>query len=273
MTTEEKAKAYDKALKQARKELNTCGSFDCDAARQIFRFFPQLAESEDERIRKALIEALTASKFIGELKFRLPEPTPEECIAWLEKQKEYKSLPIDLSIEDVETIKTALRESGLEFISNQKVYDKLEKIPDSAYYLSTIGRSKLYPDGTVVRHTIGYLEKQKVENVSATTMIPSCWEVEQKPAEWSEEDERILKGIIGFIDHNQHYGVSNKDMLNWLKSIRPSWKPTEEQMEALHCAIEDVAKFSKRGGRQVELENEPYYKALRSLYEQLKKLM
>ena len=38
------------------KELNTCGSQDCDAARQIFRFFPELAESENEKIRKWLLD-------------------------------------------------------------------------------------------------------------------------------------------------------------------------------------------------------------------------
>ena len=43
-----------------------------------------------------------------------------------------------------------------------------------------------------------------------------------KPAEWSEEDERILKGIIGLIDHDQHYGVSNNEMISWLKDRRPS---------------------------------------------------
>lgn len=42
---------------------------------------------------------------------------------------------------------------------------------------------------------------------------------EQKPA-WNEVDERILKGIIGFISHSQHYGVSNSEMLNWLKSLK-----------------------------------------------------
>lgn len=52
-----------------------------------------------------------------------------------------------------------------------------------------------------------------------------------------------------------------------------SWKPSKEQMEALKCAIADVARFSKRGGRQVELENEPYYSALHSLYCNLEKLM
>lgn len=60
-----------------------------------------------------------------------------------------------------------------------------------------------------------------------------------------------------------------------IKDIKsqPHWKPSEEQMEALKCAIADVAKFSKRGGRQVELENEPYYSALHLLYEQLEKLI
>lgn len=37
-------KKYKEALEQAKKELKTCGSKNCDAARQIFRFFPQLRE-------------------------------------------------------------------------------------------------------------------------------------------------------------------------------------------------------------------------------------
>ena len=35
----------------------------------------------------------------------------------------------------------------------------------------------------------------------------------------SEEDERILKGIIGKIDHDQTYGVSKDEMLNFLKRL------------------------------------------------------
>ena len=53
---------------------------------------PELRESEDERIRKGLIETLKTTKTVGELKFILPEPTREECIAYLEKQKE-KEIP------------------------------------------------------------------------------------------------------------------------------------------------------------------------------------
>ena len=40
------------AIERAKKELDTCGSQDCDAVRQIFRLFSELKESEDERIRK-----------------------------------------------------------------------------------------------------------------------------------------------------------------------------------------------------------------------------
>lgn len=56
--------------------------------KEAFEFFaPELKEGEDERIRKGLIEALKVSKTVGELKFVLPEPTREECLAYLEKQK------------------------------------------------------------------------------------------------------------------------------------------------------------------------------------------
>lgn len=81
---EEKAKAYDEAIKQAEKELATCGDMNCDAARQIFRLFPELVESEDERIRKEIIDFLELPhpQFVGKRDHR------EEWIAWLEKQGE-----------------------------------------------------------------------------------------------------------------------------------------------------------------------------------------
>lgn len=52
--------------------------------------FTELKESEDERIRKYLIEKLKVAKSVGELKFAIPQPTREECISYLERQKEQK---------------------------------------------------------------------------------------------------------------------------------------------------------------------------------------
>lgn len=89
MTQEEKAKAYDKAVEKAKKELNTYGSQDCDAARQIFGFFPELKESEDERIRKALIQHIIQ---------HIKDKVYEELIAWLEKQGKQKLTDEEMKI-------------------------------------------------------------------------------------------------------------------------------------------------------------------------------
>lgn len=73
---------------------------------------------------------------------------------------------------------------------------------------------------------------------------------EQKPAEWSEEDKGNLldvKCIIDEIWHDQdvreeidHSGEELESLWHWLDNIwqkvaypKPSWKPSEEQIEAL----------------------------------------
>jgi hypothetical protein len=71
LTTEQKAKDYDEAIKVT-KNLIDAGLVYEDAAIQIF---PELKENEDERIRKELIEFV---KSRGGFK--------QEYIDWLEKQ-------------------------------------------------------------------------------------------------------------------------------------------------------------------------------------------
>ena len=52
--------------------------------------------------------------------------------------------------------------------------------------------------------------------------------------EWSEEDELMMKAVIGILDESDH-----PKLCHWLKSLRPSWKPSEEQKEALEYVIRD----------------------------------
>jgi len=77
MNYEEK---YKTALERAKKELLSCGSTDCDAAKQIYRFFPELKESDDGRIRNQIIDFIE----------KYGNPTyyewQKDWIAWLEKQ-------------------------------------------------------------------------------------------------------------------------------------------------------------------------------------------
>ena len=75
--------------------------------------------------------------------------------------------------------------------------------------------------------------------------------------EWSEEDEKMRQRIIRHIESEYQdwckdkYGNSEiisdgkescRERIAWLKSLRPSWKPSEEQMEALRRTVNKLAK-------------------------------
>ena len=95
MTQEEKAKRYDKALERAREELGS-GSYNKGTIEYIF---PELAESEDERIRKGLIqgfnECLDSSSYPKNAIKYWHGIVIEDILAWLEKQKELVSTDFD----------------------------------------------------------------------------------------------------------------------------------------------------------------------------------
>jgi len=89
---------------------------------------------------------------------------------------------------------------------------------------------------------------------------------EQKPAEWSEEDERIKDNCISFLGFNKEYSPQAEcidECINWLKSLRPhlQWKPSDEQMKALINI--NVTGCISYAGQGQELIN---------LYQDLKKL-
>ena len=90
MTQEEKAKAYDDALRKAKITLDCCNSASITTKNTIYDIFPELTESEDERIRKEIIEFLMLPhpQFVGKRHY-------EEWIAWLEKQGEQKPIEVD----------------------------------------------------------------------------------------------------------------------------------------------------------------------------------
>ena len=91
MTIEEKAKAYDEIIVRAKKYLENCPD-RVDARGCIEHLIPQFAESEDEKIRKEIIDIID-SYDVAHLKAAgLPSRIPE-YIAWLEKQGK----PIDIN--------------------------------------------------------------------------------------------------------------------------------------------------------------------------------
>ncbi len=99
MTQEEKARAYDEALERARKAYNAILPENRGARKIIEDAFPELSESEDERIRKKLIETIGYFRSRG-----IDQQLCEEFLAWLEKQKEpkllnnekYQTVPVEI---------------------------------------------------------------------------------------------------------------------------------------------------------------------------------
>ena len=76
-------------------------------------------------------------------------------------------------------------------------------------------------------------------------------------SEWNEEDETIIEGACSALEIYGHTKLAGR-----LKSLRPSWKPSEEQMSMLRAVINDP---NNSGAESCQL-------ALRGIYEQLKKL-
>lgn len=91
MTPEEKAQAYDKALRIAKKNYDTAQSL-CDGSHigvecfknTLTNIFPELKEpeGEDEKIRKAIIDSLPKYGYLPQTNIKV-----EEARAWLEKQE------------------------------------------------------------------------------------------------------------------------------------------------------------------------------------------
>ena len=98
MTTEQKAKAYDEAI-EGIQEILSSGQDSIKMSRLQLRLqgiFPELKESEDEKIRKELLEHC---KNQAEPYIQTGNKCPQiqSWIAWLEKQGE-KNLTQDISI-------------------------------------------------------------------------------------------------------------------------------------------------------------------------------
>lgn len=115
-----------------------------------------------------------------------------------------------------------------------------------------MGNAEVKWEGLNVQEVLVWLEKQK----------------EQKPAEWSQEDEKDMAHIIRILDDCYVYGThdlsktDHENLVNKLKSLRPSWKPSEGHLSALLAVFNDPNNI---GSQTCQL-------ALTDLYEQLKKL-
>ena len=185
------------------------GLTNCLFEGDLNEIFPQLMESENEIIRKEIIDFIKA--IIN--KSAISSAKEEKWIAWLEKQDPKK---------------------------HEEELEKAYKCADEVQY------KKGYEDA-----------KREFE--------------EQGERKWSDEDEKILNGLISSLARigantrtdstSINYTFSRE--IEWLKSLKPQshWRPTNEQMDALKI-LNNVGSVSYCGQQNI----------LISLYNDLKKL-
>ena len=237
LSIEEKAKRYDKAIERVKNYYSTTDS--ASDIKLIGLIFPELKESDNKRMIqyfKDLAPFDKADELYEKYGF-----SHKDALAWLEKQGKQKPAEFD------DTNAKRMFIKALEMVEEQN---------NKGYKLTDCDKNSWW------------------EDFKAYT---SCT-IEQKPYAWSEEDELITNKILCICsDFERSFKISpastkvikeDVDKIdNWLKSLKDrfTWKPSDEQMNALNYVVNLMASSER------PTENDLYYNILKSLRQQLKK--
>lgn len=224
------------AIKRIKERMDKWALDDKDIE-ALSEVIPEFKESADERIRKAIESIIRVyGKTQGEWIAGYDEDTLvvhlRDAFAYLEKQKEQK--PAEWSEEDKRMLRRCIKsiESSKNFADLQTFKEAKDK------------------------------EKDWLKS------LPERFNLQPKQ-EWNTHDKAIMNCIVCCLDGQFVSEAARKQALEWFNKHRrdflnsPSWKPSEEQMEALESAV----KLYK------DTHFEIYHERIVSLYEQLKKLM
>lgn len=275
-----------------------CYYLPVDEVINVIKDYP-VEESKDERIRKAIYDCV---KWFGFDSSFFEDVSQEECLDWLEKQGQTftKKDIDDAYLKGVCDAKHELEKHG-----EQKPVDKIQlgkkyKCIASPRYTTFVKGSIHKPDDKFLCSLMNFCsdcfvpiedgeqkpildveipfgaKDSELEEVSYD--IPKGYHAEiednkvvikkgeQKSAEWSEEDENLLKLSLENLTElkdrfGEEYGKVG-DCIVLLESLkgRYAFKPSKEQLNGLKEAIEFLGCTKTRREQ------------LQSLYEQLKKL-
>lgn len=236
MTIEEKAKKYDEALDWMRKVYPALTGADKEDAEH---YFPELKESEDERIIRAIIDALYShTNSINLLSSRGYQM--EDIEAWFEKQKD--SVSNAKYIDDVAHAFEDGRKKGIEEkLKEQKPIEWTEltwkDVNDLEEIMNEVHSD--YRGGGIGQKSFGLEVLERFRYMKGDELDVK----EQKPAEWSKEDEDMMDLLIKVLEVNHRNGyfkaneintldmrvVSTQELVSWLKSLKP--QPKQEWSE------------------------------------------
>lgn len=262
----------EEAIARARKW--NLGSLDEEDTTALYELIPELRESKDERTRKEIIHYILY-KADG-----VSEEQEHEWVAYLEGQKDHlresakivepEKLECKAMILTVdESYAKGYRDGKMDAQKEQKpvewsgnfeenirnlLHDKLTWHSEDGKMSSTV-----FIDDKTLKDIINgiwfYVSKEALKYPNKELNV----------AEWSEEDEKIRGNLMSLLATMRGDRITEETYQKyypWLKSVRPSWKPSEEHLSALLAILNDPNNI---GSQTCQL-------ALSDLYEQLKKL-
>jgi hypothetical protein len=198
-------KKYKEALERAKKWCNApnVDKIPTFANRVIEEIFPELKESEDNRVRKWLIDTLKGYHHL----FEEGGVTKEDMLAWLEKQATPQMVEDAFLKGCNDTKKSLLKKQGKQKSVGEEIVEALR-----AEYKK--GRAEVFAE---MQKKWSDEDEERIKNILSVLDVQVCW-----------------NGATGKKENPYQKEI------DWLKSLkeRYTWKPSDEQMEFLQKCIE-----------------------------------
>ena len=214
---------------------------------------PELKESENESIRKALIKAF---KEKVQKSFEWKDGIPNNAVLnWLEKQKERG--PLTKEEEYIlHRIIEYLEDEGCPQSWKDLLYDiynlPYEKQKEQKPAEWSEEDSRIWNNIWDVLDGPFQLSEEGYKEAAQWFKTHCPYGRSQSQVEWSDEDEEMLDNIICVLQKDVTYTpptrpnsctcsgnafYTHQTEIDWLEDLRPSWRPSEEQMEVLKEAV------------------------------------
>jgi len=248
LSIEEKAKAYDEALERARNLHKDAVEMENNMTTKICEIiFPELKESEDEKIRKRIIQALHGDVLDME------ETT--KAIAWLEKQGNNINCIYDKELSELLHIVICryINDPDISYPERENVSKKilpyvelLEKQGQHAKFINNIqigDQVTRNQDGMLINLSqlkrVAKPSEKSCESIGDTDIVDSnengliAATISSKSSEWSEEDEKMFNKIAAHLSATcSGFPEDEKwasKFLNWFETLKERVQPQPKQ--------------------------------------------
>lgn len=217
LSIEEKARRFDEVLAMAKE----CITYIPDDAvvKYMLNMFPELKESEDERIKNVLIGWINLEPSIS-FNDTFDGFSKEQILAWLEKQGENHIVNNNEMVKNVEVIK------------EEKV-DNADKVE-----LMSLDEAIKHCNEKSCRNNACALEHKQIEK-----WLTELKEIKEQNHVWGEDDEMRYINLIRLVKYSSENDVTKESFINFINKLksfkdRYTWKPSDEQMNALDSTMQ-----------------------------------